>query len=126
DSSQRIHYTALFRYMEANEHELMRSMGFPYATTLHGYAFPRVHVEVDMRHAIAYDDVLQVEGAIAHVGRSSWSIAFILRHAPDAPKADALGDTPLAEGRMTVVCMDPQTERARPIPDELRRALGGE
>ena len=123
DSSQRIHYTALFRYMEANEHELMRRIGFPYATALQGYAFPRVHVESDMHGAIRYDDILEVEGRIERVGTSSWTIAFALHHAPDAEHAEAHNAKPLAHGRITVVCMDPRTERAAPIPQELRHAL---
>jgi len=126
DSSQRIHYTALFRYMEANEHELMRRIGFPYATTLHGYAFPRVHVESDMRGAIRYDDVLEVEGRVERVGTSSWTIGFTLRYAPDAENAERSDGKSLAQGRITVVCMDPRTERAAPIPEGLRRALAAE
>ena len=41
DSSQRIHYTAMFRYMEVAEHALMRAIGFPYATALRQLAFPQ-------------------------------------------------------------------------------------
>jgi acyl-CoA thioesterase FadM len=29
----------------------------------------------------------------------------------------------VAKGRISIVAMDPATERPRPIPDELRRAL---
>ena len=56
DSSGRIHYTAVMRYMEIAEHSLMRSIGFPYATTLLDIAFPRVHVACDFHGAIGYDD----------------------------------------------------------------------
>jgi acyl-CoA thioesterase FadM len=79
DSSQRIHFTAMFRYMEAAEHELMRAIGFPYATALSGAAMPRVHLECDFRASVVYD-----------------------------------------------VSMDPGTERATPIPPELRRALAAD
>ncbi len=76
DSTGRIHFTAMLRYMEVAEHELMRSIGFPYATALLDTAFPRVHVECDFRRAIRYDDVLTVEARIAQVGRTSWTVAF--------------------------------------------------
>lgn len=115
DSSERIHYTAMLRYMEVAEHELMRSIGFPYATTLLSLRFPRVHVSCDYRGAIRYDDVLTVEAHVDHVGRSSWTVAFTARLKPEGNVA--------AEGKMTIVVLDPETERACSLPDELRSAL---
>lgn len=118
DSSDRIHYTAAMRYWEIAEHELMRKLDLPYATTLNEFAFPRVHVSADFRGAILFDDLLEVEARVAQVGRSSWTLAFTARHADAGPDAPIL-----AEGRMTIVAMDPITERSIPIPEELRRAL---
>ena len=126
DASQRIHYTAWFRYMESAEHQLMRDLGVPYATAsvLRGYGFPRVHLEADFQGAIGFDDVLAVEAWVERVGTSSWTIAFAGRHAPGTPKAERDMEQPsLATGRMTVVCMDPKTKRATPLPAELREAL---
>src|SRR5215510_3320501 len=42
DSSMRIHFTAMFRYMEIAEHELMRHIGMPYAAAFTDLAMPRV------------------------------------------------------------------------------------
>lgn len=121
DTSNRIHYTAVMRYWEVAEHALMRGIGFPYATALRDVAFPRVHVSADFRGAILFDDQLDVEARVERVGVSSWTVAFTARH------ADAGADAPtLADGRMTIVAMDPATERAIPLPAELRRALNGE
>src|SRR5579863_9429118 len=74
DASQRIHYTAWFRYMELGEHQLMRDLGIPYATSgaLGEYNYPRVHLEADFAGAIVYDDQLLVEAAIERIGASSW------------------------------------------------------
>lgn len=119
DSSLRIHFTAMFRYMEIAEHELMRSLGFQYATSLESYAFPRVHLECDFQGAIRYDDEINVSAKIERVGNSSWTVAFAA-YPPGAISSDA---ATLATGRMTIVSMDPTTERATPLPDELRRAL---
>lgn len=116
DSSDRIHYTAVMRYWEVAEHALMRTLGLSYATTLQEVAFPRVHVSADFKGAIVYDDELDVEARIERVGSSSWTVAFAAR------KADSDGPI-LAEGRMTIVAMDPATERSVPLPTELRRAL---
>lgn len=127
DSTGRIHFTAMLRYMELAEHELMRSIGFPYATALSDTAFPRVHVECDFRGAIRYDDVLTVEARIAQVGRTSWTVAFTAYSASETTMEERQ-NTPtsgeiVAKGRISIVAMDPATERPRPIPDELRRAL---
>ncbi len=115
DSTERIHYTAMMRYMEIAEHELMRSLGFSYATALRDINFPRVHVSCDYRKAIRYDDVITVEAHVAHVGRSSWTVVCTARLTPEEEVA--------AEGKMTIVAIDLATERPRALPDELRSAL---
>ncbi|HET8909643.1 MAG TPA: thioesterase family protein [Ktedonobacterales bacterium] len=117
DSSMRIHYTGFFRYMEVAEHALMRSIGFPYATSLQSLAFPRVHLECDFQGAIRYDDELDVTARVDRVGNSSWTVAFAA-HAPNSTQT-------LATGKMTIVAMDPIAERATALPDELRAALAG-
>jgi acyl-CoA thioester hydrolase len=121
DSSDRIHFTAMMRYWEVAEHELMRSIGMPYATSLKEVACPRVHVSADFKGAVLFDDLLDIEARVASVGRSSWTVAFIARHADAAPDAPILAD-----GRMTMVVMDPTTERPIPIPPGLRAALNGD
>ena len=117
DSSQRIHFTAMFRYMEAAEHHLMRTIGLPYATALEGLAVPRVHLSCDFRGAIRYDDELDVSARIARVGTSSWTVAFT-SHNVSREQAPIV-----AEGQMVIVCMDPATERAAPLPVALHEAL---
>lgn len=120
DSSNRIHYTAVMRYWEVAEHALMRNLNLPYSTTLLDVAFPRVHVSADFKGPILFDDEIDVEARVERVGSSSWTLDFTAR------KADSPDDAPtLAEGRMTIVAMDPTTQRARPLPAELRRALSG-
>jgi YbgC/YbaW family acyl-CoA thioester hydrolase len=115
DSSQRIHFTAMFRYFEVAEHALMRAIGMPYAGVLLEYRFPRVHLDCDLRAAVVYDDELDVEACVQRVGTSSWTVRFEARKAPDGMLA--------AKGHMTIVAMDPETERATPLPEALRRAL---
>ncbi len=121
DSSDRIHFTAVMRYWELAEHALMRSLGMPYSSALREVAFPRVHVSADFRGGILFDDVLEVEARVAKVGASSWTVAFTARHADAGPDAPILAD-----GRMTIVAMDPATERPAPLPAELRVALSRE
>ena len=121
DSSLRIHFTAMFRYMEVAEHELMRALGLPYATALQSLAFPRVHLDCDFHRAIAYDDELDVTATVERVGGSSWTVLFTALPSGADPTAPTL-----AVGHMTIVAMDSATERATALPDDLRRALLGE
>lgn len=143
DSSQRIHYTALFRYFEIAEHTMMRAIGMPYATMLDGVAYPRVSLACDIKRGIVFDDQLDVTAVVERVGSSSWTVAFTVHAAaepneaanaygvavtPPARIADVTPDERpiIATGRMTIVAMDPATQRSRPLPTELRQALAGE
>ena len=117
DSSQRIHFTAMFRYMEMAEHHLMRTIGLPYATAMEGRAYPRVHLSCDFRGAILYDDELDVTAQIVRVGTSSWTVDFT------AHNASRELYTIVAEGQMVIVSMDPASEKSTPLPAELRETL---
>jgi YbgC/YbaW family acyl-CoA thioester hydrolase len=124
DSSQRIHFTAMFRYFEVAEHHLMRELGLPYSTFLNDIAYPRVHLSVDISGAVRYDDLLDVTARVERVGNSSWTDTFTARQATNG-SSEQPGPV-VAQGRMTIVAMDPQTERSRPLPENLRRVLTGE
>jgi acyl-CoA thioester hydrolase len=123
DSSQRIHFTAMLRYMEIAEHELARSLGFPYAITQKTLVFPRVHVECDYLRGISYDDELTIEAHVEQVGQSSWTVAFQAYFTEEIKQSGLAEGKPAARGRMTMVAMDPASGRARSLPDELRAAL---
>jgi len=124
DSTGRIHFTAMFRYREIAEHELRRSIGFPQATSFPDIAFPRVHVACDFRGAVRYDDEVTIEARVDRVGHRSWTVAFIARVAEEAGNKEQKKMSPIvAKGQMTMVVMDPKTERAIPLPDDLRSAL---
>ena len=126
DSSQRIHFTAMFRYFEVAEHTLMRAIGLPYATTLREHKFPRVHLECDFRGAVRYDDELEVEAAVERVGATSWTIQFTARRLLDEYTSATTAEGALvAEGRMVIVALDHETERPIPLPAPLRMALEG-
>jgi acyl-CoA thioester hydrolase len=123
DSTQRIHFTAMLRYMEIAEHELRRSLGFPQAASFPGIAFPRVHISCDYRGAVGYDDELQIEARLARVGRSSYSIDFTARLVSNAQKGELAERPIVAEGTMTMVAIDEKTDKAIPLPEELRAAF---
>jgi acyl-CoA thioester hydrolase len=108
DASGRIHYTALFRYFESAESELFRSLGVSY---LQGpFRFPRVHAECDIRLALRHDDPIEIAVCLTKLGRSSVRLEF------ETLKSGEIAAT----GAVVIVCMHRETERAMPIPDEIR------
>jgi|SRR5665213_1266267 len=111
DASGRIHYTAMFRYFESAEIEFMRTLGITYGTD--GYAFPRVHVDCDFMLAMINDDPIQIEVSLARLGRSSARLEFRTFKGVDLA----------AKGSVVIACMDRTTQRAIPIPEELRAKL---
>ena len=111
DASGRIHYTAMFRYFESAETEFLREFGVIYGKS--GLAFPRVHVECDFFLAIVHDDLIEIEVFLAQLGRSSLRLEF------RALKSSHLA----AKGAVVIVCMDKKTQRATPIPHELKQGL---
>jgi YbgC/YbaW family acyl-CoA thioester hydrolase len=128
DSSMRIHFTAMFRYMELAEHELMRALGTPYtpSSLFAELAMPRVHLSCDFMGAVAFDDQLEVEARVEKVGTTSWTVAFTARKVA-GPNGQAVErEETVAQGRMVIVAMDPATQRATPLPAALRHALTAE
>ncbi len=122
DSSHRIHFTAMMRYMELAEHEMTRSLGFAYATKLRDMGFPRVHVSCDYIRAIGFDDELTIVAQVTHVGNSSWTTAFHAYFTQELQQ-HAEAAKPAAKGEMTIVALDKTTGRATLLPDELRNIL---
>jgi YbgC/YbaW family acyl-CoA thioester hydrolase len=111
DASGRIHYTALFRYFESAELEFFREIG-----ALHEHpttAFPRVHVECDYSGAIIYDDLLTIELSIGKIGNSSARFEFLVLK----------DDKEAAKGVVVIACIDRETQRAVPIPENIREKL---
>ena|SRR5215813_1818346 len=123
DSSMRIHFTAMFRYMEVAEHELMRRIGMPYATAFSNLAMPRVHLSCDFVGAVVFDDQLEIEAHVENVGSSSWTVAFTARKVAGPNERPVEGEMVVARSRMVIVAMDLATEKSAPLPEELRRAL---
>jgi YbgC/YbaW family acyl-CoA thioester hydrolase len=109
DAGGRIHFSAVFRWAEAAETELARALGL-----LDEWAsFPRRAVEAEYLSVLRFDDEVEVELRIDHVGTTSVAYAWDIRR----------GGEVCVRGRHTVVHVD-AGERPAPLPAELRRALG--
>jgi acyl-CoA thioester hydrolase len=114
DASGRIHYTALLRHFEAAEFEFLRAIGCAYTSFAdEAVGFPRVHVECDYLSALRCDDLISTAVTVERVGGTSFTLGF----------AVSLDGRAAAKGKITIVCIDPPTQRPRPVPKRMAAAL---
>ena len=108
DAGGRIHFTAAFRWAEAAETSLLRSLGL-----LDGWGdFPRRAVEAEYLAVLRFEDEFELELVVERVGTSSITYAWEIRH-----------DGELSiRGRHTAVHVDAEG-RPSPLPPDVRRAL---
>lgn len=114
DASGRIFYVSLLNHFDAAEAEFLRFLGVGYREIQdRKVGFPRVRVECDYTGALVYDDLMRIAVTVDKIGRSSFTLGFDVsveeRHA--------------ARGRVTIVCVDRQTAKSIPLPENLRAAL---
>ena len=110
DAGGRIHFTAAFRWAEAAETALKRSLGL-----LEDWAnYPRRAVECEYLAVLRFEDELEIEIAVEAVGTSSVTYGWEIRRDSDV----------CIRGRHTVVHVDAD-DRPAPLSTETRRALSG-
>jgi acyl-CoA thioester hydrolase len=108
DAGGRIHFTAVFRWVEAAETALMRRLGL-----MEGWAnFPRRHVEADYLRVLVFEDEVEVRLRVERVGSTSITYGW-----------DLVKDSePYVSGSHTVVHVDDEG-RASELPEALRAVL---
>jgi YbgC/YbaW family acyl-CoA thioester hydrolase len=111
DEARIVHFSNFFRYMEEAEFALWRSAGVNLEPGSE-YAFPRVAASFAYHAPLRFADEIDVRLQISHIGTSS------LRYACRITR----GDTPIATGEMTLVCVSTRDMRPVPLPpDRLER-----
>jgi acyl-CoA thioester hydrolase len=108
DASGRIHYSAVFRWIEAAEASLRRRLGI-----LDDWeSYPRRHVEVDYLAALRFEDEIEIRLGPDAVGRTSitWTWQVIR------------GEETCISGSHTVVHVDGSGGSA-PLPERVRALL---
>jgi YbgC/YbaW family acyl-CoA thioester hydrolase len=108
DAGGRIHFTAVFRWVEAAETALMRRLGL-----LEDWPdYPRRHVEADYLKVLVFEDEIEVLLRVEQVGHTSITYAWEI----------AKGGETYVHGSHTVVHVDQQGRPAR-LPEAVRVAL---
>jgi acyl-CoA thioester hydrolase len=110
DAAGHHHHSAILRWVEAAEAELLRRHGLDW---LFG-RIPRVRHEVSYRARLMFGQPVLTRLHVAELGRTSLSYAFEVRTADGAPAAD---------GVMVVVYVPNPESAAMPWPREVAAAL---
>ena len=108
DAGGRIHFTAVFRWVEAAETALMRRIGLIEEWS----DYPRRHVEADYLKVLVFEDDVDVRLRVEGVGTTSITYAWEIAKAGEVA----------VQGSHTVVHVD-EDGRASELPDAVRAAL---
>jgi 4-hydroxybenzoyl-CoA thioesterase/acyl-CoA thioester hydrolase len=119
-----MHFSAYFRYMEAAEHELLRSLGLSVYSQIDGksVSFPRVAASCQFHSPARCEDVLEIDVTVRRVGAKSITYGFrFSQHGRE-----------VASGEMTCVCCvvnhgEPPISIPLPnsVAEKLRNLAGG-
>ena len=113
-----MHFSAFFRFMEAAEHALLRSLGLSVFKEIDGevITFPRVSASCDYRSPARCEEVLEIDVTVDRIGTKSVTYGFAFSH----------GGRDVAKGSMTSVCCripHGGTPVSIPIPEVIAEKL---
>jgi YbgC/YbaW family acyl-CoA thioester hydrolase len=113
-----MHFANFFRWMEACETALYRSLGLPLISFLPGMVvgWPRVNVSCSYRAPLRFNDTVEVKLFVKKLGTRSVTYLFQFRK----------GGELAAQGEVTAVCVTADAQgdmAAQPIPPDVRAKL---
>lgn len=110
-------FSAVPRFIELAEQELLREAGLPYGQLFDPPAvwMPRRHLSIDYLTPARIDDLLTVAIWVSRLGDSSLTLAVELR-LPD--------DRVVARSSLVIVCVTVEDFTKRPLPRVVRDKLG--
>ena len=91
-----MHFSVFFAYMEEAEHEFLRQLGLGVMMNVDGtnISWPRVAANCNYRNTIRFEEVIDIDVAVAKIGTKSVTYDFNIRR----------DDTKIADGQVTTVC----------------------
>jgi len=112
DAGGVVYHARYLGFFERGRTEFFRDKGFS-VHKLHeeGRLFPVVRMEIDFRFPARLDDLVRVETELADTGKTSFTMLQRVVRVDD--------DKLLAEGRVTLVCVDKDMKPKR-LPTQLR------
>lgn len=111
DASGHYHFSSIFRWFEEAEHALWNSLGVSISIVT---AIPRVHVEVDYKERLWFDQEIDLLLKVERIGRSSCQFSFTVL---------TLTGQVAVSGSYTVVYAPDPTSKSEPWPTEILEAV---
>ena len=111
DAAGHYHFSSVFRWFEETEHALWNSLNI---NKLIFGRVPRVHVDVDYKERLWFDQEVDVRLLVERVGRASCGFRF---------EALTLDGQIAASGSYTIVHAPDPTGSSQPWPTEIVEAL---
>lgn len=110
-------YSAVTRFLDTAEQELLRAAGLPYSLVFEAPEvwMPRRHLTVEYLGPARIDDLLHITIWVSRLGDTSLTLTMELRHDDGRPVALAT---------LVVVCVTREGFAKRPLPRILHEALG--
>lgn len=112
-----VYYPRFFHYYHVAFEELFAARaeedGRNYAHLIQErrVGLPAVRVECDYKHPLRFGDEIDVEISAERIGTKSVTLRYKVR----------IGDTLCGDGKVTSACVNMDTFKTMPIPDDLRR-----
>lgn len=95
DSAGMVHFSWFFRYMEEAEHALWREAGLSIARRNAGVGFPRVSAACDYHSPLRFEEEFDVTVRVEAITNKAIRYACLITR----------GDTRIATGTLTIVCV---------------------
>lgn len=112
-----IYYGAYVRLIAVAEDEMFRACGLPFSELRMGRGvwIPRKALTLEFHSPAELDEAVAVQSWFAKIGRTSITMRFDVYRASDR--------THRASGALTVVCVERETIRPKPLPEEVKAML---
>ena len=109
-----VYYPRFFDFFHCAFEDFFNAVGRPYKRVLDEdrVGWPTVRVECDFARPLRFGDLFEVDVWVERMGTKS--ATFVFRGRKEGEEETA------ATARVTVACIDMDTFRARPIPDDYR------
>ncbi len=112
DHARIVYFPRFFHFFHMAFEDFFASQGIPYREVLDvdKLGWPAVRAEADFERPVRFGDVSEVAMHIEKIGNSSASFVY---------RASRKGES-VANGRITVACVDMDTMQKKTIPDKYR------
>ena len=111
DLAGMVHFSWYLRYMEEAEHALWREAGLSIVPSDHDLGFPRVSATVDFHAPLRFEDLFEVWIRVEAITKRTFKYASMITR----------GETRIATGSITAVCVRKHPLQAIDIPEDIAR-----